>query len=503
VKVTAEELERCETLLTIEFDPKKEQDLLKKAAKRIAREVNIPGFRRGKAPFSTVVRRFGLEAVQQEALENMGDKVLKDALDDADIQPYGQIQLEDVSWEPLVFKLKVPTRPQVELANYREFRLDFEPVEVTDEDVEESLQELQESNATWTPVERPAELGDLISMTVTEMDGDEVLKENEAVEFELTEPDEEDTSRPDLVTPVLGLSAGDSKTFTITYPDDFNNQDYAGKEITFSVEVSGVKEKELDPLDDEFAQQVSDFETLAELEEDIRQNLLERRQREQNNDLGAEMVEKMVETATVLEWPAAMEEEEIDEEIARTERRFKDMGLTLDSYLAMQSKTKEGWREEIRESVADRIKRGLVLSKVVELEGLDASHSEILEQAKLISDLYGGGEQLWRNILASPAQQNLIADDVRSSKAIELLAAIARGEEPEAASEEEEPAEEAAETELEHGAVVSESDEESALAQEETKTAVLDDTSGEAADDPSADTQAEEILEEEAVKEEE
>jgi len=501
VKVTAEELERCERLLTIEFDPKKEQDLLKKAAKRIAREVNIPGFRRGKAPFNTVVRRFGLEALQQEALENMGDKVLKDALDEADIQPFGQIQLEDVSWEPLVFKLKVPTRPKVELADYREFRLDFEPVDVTDEDVEERLDELQEENATWTPVERPAELEDLISMTVTEMDGDEVLVESKAVEFELTEPDEEDTSRPDLVTPVLGLSAGESKTFSITYPEDFNNEDYASKEITFSVEVSGVKEKELDPLDDEFAQQVSDFETVAELEEDIRQNLLQRRQREQNNELGAEMVEKILETATVLEWPVAMEEEEIGEEMARTERRLKDMGvLTLDSFLAMHSKTTEGWREETRASVVDRIKRGLVLSKVVELEGLEASHSEILEQAKLISDLYGGGEQLWRNIIASPTQQNLIADDVRSSKAIELLAAIARGEAPEPATG---SAEESAETELEAEPAESESGQESAPAQEESETAVLDNSSGEVADEASAENQIEEIPKEEAVKDEE
>jgi trigger factor len=437
VKVTAEELERCETLLTIEFDPNKEQDLLKKAAKRIAREVNIPGFRRGKAPFNTIVRRFGIEAVQQEALETMGDKVIKDALDEADIEPFAQIQLAEVNWEPLVIKLKVPTGPKIELGNYRDLRLDFEPVDVTDEDVEETLTSLQEQNATWSPVERPAELGDLISMTVTEKDGDKVLVDNESVEFEITEPDEEDSKRPDLTTPLLGLSAGESKTFTVTYPDEFDNEEYAGKEITVSVDVSGVKVKELDPLDDDFAQQVSDFKTLEELTENIRANLLKQRERERDNELGTKMVEKIIEDAKLIEWPQAVEEEEIDEEIERTERRLKDVGFTLDGYLQMQQKTEEAWREELRESVVARLKRGLVLSEVAELEGLEVSHSEILEQAKLIADYSGGGEQLWRNILSSRAQQNLIATDVMSSKAVERLAAIARGEAPEPGAKEE------------------------------------------------------------------
>jgi trigger factor len=263
VKVTTEQLEHCESLLTLELDPKDEQELLKKAAQRIARDVNIPGFRRGKAPYSTIVRRFGLEVIQQEAMEKMADKLLKDGLKQADIEPYGQIQLDGVSWDPLVIKLRVPTQPKVELGDYRAIRLDAEPVEVTDEDAENSLKRLLEQVATWSPVERPAELGDLISMTITEQAGETVLVENEAVEFELTEPSTDgDANQIDLTTPLLGLSAGESKTFTVKYPDDFKNVDFAGKEITITADVSGVKVKELDPLDDDFAKQVSDFETL-------------------------------------------------------------------------------------------------------------------------------------------------------------------------------------------------------------------------------------------------
>ena len=306
MKVTTAELERCEVLLTIEFEPQKEQDLLKQAAKRIARKVRIPGFRPGKAPFNTIVRRFGIEAVQQEALEDI-DKLIKNALDEADLQPFAQMHLEDVGWDPLTIKLNVPTQPKVELGDYRDLRLEWEPVEVTDEDVEKTLKAVQDQNATWTPVERPSQIGDLISMIVTEKDGDQVLVEEESVEYELTPLEEADKDKqPDLTTPLLGLSAGDIKTFTITYPEDFNNDQYAGKEIIFDVEVSGVKIKELDPLDDEFAQQVGDFETLAELKEDIYNTLKRQRQQQRDSELGAELLDKIIEGVEKLDWPLAL-----------------------------------------------------------------------------------------------------------------------------------------------------------------------------------------------------
>jgi trigger factor len=442
VKVTTTELERCEVLLTIEFEPQKEQDLLKQAAKRIARKVRIPGFRPGKAPFNTIIRRFGIEAVQQEALEDI-DKLIKNAVGETDLQPFAQMQLEDVGWDPLTIKLNVPTQPKVELGDYRDLRLEWEPVEVTDEDVEKTLKAVQDQNATWTPVERPSQIGDLISMIVTEKDGDQVLVEEESAEYELTPLEEADKGKqPDLTTPLLGLSAGDSKTFTITYPEDFNNDQYAGKEITFNVEVSGVKIKELDPLDDEFAQQVGDFETLAELKEDIYNTLKKQRQQQRDSELGAELLGKIIEGVEKLDWPLALEEEALDDEIKRSERQLKNMGLTIDSYLQMQNKTKDEWREELRPRIVDRLKRGLVLGKVAELEGLQVSQSEILQQAKVLADYSGGGDQLWRSILSSQAQQGAIANDVLSSKALMRLAAIAKGEAPEPDSES--PAEEEA-----------------------------------------------------------
>ena len=435
MKISTEELERCEVLVTLELDAKQEEKMLQKAAKRIAREVRIPGFRPGKAPYNVVVRRFGLEAVQQEAMEQSADKMIMDALEEADVQPYARIDLDSIDWNPLTIKVKVPTRPKVELADYRDIRLDVEPVEVTEEDVEETLKNLQEQTATWAPVERPAEIGDLISMAAVEKDGDEVLAERDSVEHELDPPEEhEGHNHPDLTTPLLGLSAGDEKSFTITYPEEFGDERYAGKDITFEVEILSVKEKEVDPIDDEFAKSISDFDTLEELKEDTKKKLLEQREKQRDADLGNQTLEKMIEDAEII-WPLAFEEENVEQEIERYERQMQAYGLAMDNFLQMQNKTREEFKEETRTEVVNRLKRGLVLGKVAELEKLAVSESEILEHAKWLSDISGRGEQFWRNILASEAQQNAIANELLVEKTLKWLAAIAKGEDPQPEAE--------------------------------------------------------------------
>jgi trigger factor len=466
VKVTTEALERCETLLTVEVEPKKEQDLLEKAAKRIAREVKIPGFRAGKAPYHVVVRRFGLEAVQQEALENSLDKLIQDALAESEITPYAQISLDKINWEPLTVTVKIPTKPEVELGNYRDIRIDFEPVEITDEDVDAELKVMQDRNAAWAPVDRPAQIGDMITMRVVEKDGDKVLNDRDSVEYELEDPAEhEGHDHPDMVTPLLGLSAGEETTFTVTYPkhdhdhdhddhdddddgeEDDDDDDYAGKEITFEIAVSSVKAKETDPLDDSFALAYSDFETLAELKANLKEKLQKRREEEQKQELGNKALEKLLEESTVV-WAKAYEDESIDYELQGLKRQMSAYGLTLDSYFAMQNITEEDYKEQIRGRVVTQLRRSLVLSKIAELEKLEVTLYEILSHAKLLADMSGAGDQFWRSVVSSPAQQAAIADQLEEHKALRWLGAVARGEDPnEALPEEAAPEAAASETE--------------------------------------------------------
>lgn len=430
VKVTTEELEHCEVLLTVEIEPQQEQKMLEKAAKHIAREVRIPGFRPGKAPYNVVVRRFGMEAIQQQALEQTADTMVQDALKEANVEPFAQIELESVAWNPLTVKVKVPIRPKVELNDYREIRLEPEPVEVTAEDIAQALADLQEKTAAWNPVERPSAIGDLILASVVEKDGETILAKQESVEYELSTPTEhEGHNHPDFTTPLLGLSAGDEKTYTLTFSEGYGDSRYAGKEITVEVEVLSVKEKEVDDLDDEFAQAVSNFETLDELKEEIAKTLRARREDQKNLELGDKVLKQIIEASTI-EWPQAYEEESVKQEIEAQERHIKSYGLGLDNYLQIQQKTKDEFVEEIRKDVVSRLKRGLVLGKIAEQEKLDISESEILDRAKFIADVSGGGDQVWRNILASETRQNVIANDLLVAKTLKWLAAIAKGQEP-------------------------------------------------------------------------
>ncbi|MFC1976067.1 trigger factor [Chloroflexota bacterium] len=438
MKVTTKELERCEILMTIEAEPAKERDLLKKAARRISGQVQIPGFRRGKAPYNTIVRRFGLETVQQEVLEHSSEKIVTDALEETDLEPQAPLKIDEVSWDPLTIRMRVPGPPHIELRDYRDIRLEAKEIEVTDEDVDDALKALQEQNATWAPVERPAELGDLITMSVVEKDGDEVLDENEAVEYELTAPaEDEETAKdqPDFATPLIGLSAGESKVFAIDYPEGWSAEKYAGKEITFEVEVSSVKEKELDPLDDDFAQSVSDVETLDELKAQIQSNIEQQRQFQYNKELGREVLDKIIEDAETIEWPEALEEYRIDQELERLTEQLKQSGLNLDSYFSMQNKTEEEFREETRGKIVENLKSGLVLNKVAEQELLEVNNVEILERARMIADLSGAGDQFWQSVLSSQSYQATIASDLLTDKIFQRLAAIAKGEAPEPGAE--------------------------------------------------------------------
>jgi trigger factor len=437
LNVTTEPLEDCEVLITVEVDEKQTNNLLKAAAGRIARQVRIPGFRPGKAPYNVIVRRFGEEVIRNEALEDLSKSVFEQALDQAEVEPYAQASLEDVTWDPLVMKVRVPVAPVIELGDYRAMRMEVEPVEVTETELEEALGKLQDDYATWNPVERPAQLGDLVTMAVKEQVDDEVLAENESVDYELVEIEEEG-SGPDLTTPLIGLSAGDEKEFIATYPETVDDPRYAGQEVTVSVEVHGVKEKESYPLDDDFAQTVGDFDTLEGLKEKLTEDMRRRKEREADRELGEKAFEQLIENAGRIEWPEVLEEEELDQALEEQDRRLQQNGLSLDTYLSMQKKTRDDLREEYRPAVRERLQRSLVLSKVVELEDISVGGHEITDQIDRMSILAGEQGAALREVLTTPDSMRHIASDLLASKAMERLVEIVKGEadaEPETTQE--------------------------------------------------------------------
>lgn len=427
LKVTTAPAESCEMLMTVELDEREADKLLKAAAQRISRQVRIPGFRPGKVPYQTVVRRVGEEAIRAEALEDLSQKVFKQALEQAQLEPYAQASLEEVTWDPLVLKVRVPTPPVVELGDYGAMRLEIEPVQVSEAEINQALEGLQKSRTNWKPVERPAQLGDRLVMAVKEQAGDQILTEDEDVRFEL-EQLPEDSRGPDLTTPLLGLATGDEREFRVTYPPDASDPRYAGKEVSISVKADRVEEGEIYPLDDDFAQMVGDFDTLEELKQNVSDDLRRQKQREADAELGQQALEKLIEGAPRVEWPKALEEEEIDRALEERDRRLQQSGLSLDTYLGMQKKTRDELREELRPAVRQRLRRSLVLSKLIELEDLSISGHEVSGQIDRLSLLAGERSTDVRQALTRPDSVRYIANDLLTAKVVERLAQIVKGE---------------------------------------------------------------------------
>ncbi len=426
LKVTTDTLENCEVLMTVEVDEQQTDKLLKAAAQRISKQVKIPGFRPGKAPYRLVFQRFGEELVRDEVMEDLSQSVFKQALEQADLEPYAPASLEEVDWDPLVMKVRVPIAPVVELGPYRAMRMEVEPVEVSQEEIADALEELQTDYAVLNPVERPAQLGDLVTMAIQERAGDEILAGDESVEYELAEVDE-DSAEPDLTTPLIGLSDGDEKEFAVTYPETADSR-FAGRDVTVSVKVHSVKERELYPLDDDFAQTVGDFDTLEQLREKLAEDILREKEQDADRELGQEALQQLIAGAERLEWPKVVEEEEIDQVLEEQDRRLQKDGLSLDTYLSMQKKTHEQLREEFRPAVQERLRRAMVLGKLIELEDLSLAGHEVTGRIDLLSALAGERGAELREALATPDSVKHIANDLLTSKALDRLVQIVKGE---------------------------------------------------------------------------
>lgn len=459
MQVTTEELERCEILLTATVEPKKIDKLLKKAARKVSRQYRMPGFRPGKVPYQVVVRQLGPEAIQKQLFEDDGEKLIRQALDEADLTPYGQVGLEDVTLDPFTLKLRVPTEPKIVLNNYRETEIEIEPIEaVSDEDIDKVLENVQNQHATWVPVERPAAYGDVVSMLVTQKDGDNIIVEAESLDFPLTVPSESEPSAEDeeleayedededededdasvdentliqrqFAENIVNVVSGDEKVFSVDYSTEYSNPKFAGKTITFIVEVSAVKEKEVDPLDDEFAQAIGNKENMAEWRNQLAEDLKKNREHRRDQMLGNQFLKKIVKSAEALEWPLMIENEMVDNELSRQEGELRRSNLTLDAFYTMQGVSEEEWREKVRTEISEQLARGLVVNKLANTEKVSISQEEVFARIQSLAQYTGQGKEFLEYALKSERMQQELANEILTEKVVHRLAAIAKGEE--------------------------------------------------------------------------
>lgn len=424
MKVTTEELENCQVAMTIEVEDAEAEKALRNAARTLSRKFKLPGFRPGKAPYNVVVRLLGIEAIQEQAIEDLSQKLYKQTLEEKGIEPYASASLDEVTWNPLTLRLTIPMPPRVDLGAYRDVRLPSEEVVVTDEQINQVLERIRTQNAMWQPVTRPARLGDLIMADIEVTVRGQVVLKNEGREMILREDSRYPV--PGFGQALVGMQPGEEKTFELPYPEDYYNRELAGQQATFHVLMDTVKEEVLPPVDNALAM-TAGYESLDQLREDIRAELLEQAQREANNRFITAVMDRVVEGATVA-FPPIMLEHEIDDMIKEQKRRLEQRGMSLEEFLKLRAQTEDDFRQELQSYAEKRLRQSLVLDKVIQAEQLSVESSEIDEQiANLILSLDEEDDDL-REFLFSPLGRLSVGSDMLTRRALERLVAIAKGE---------------------------------------------------------------------------
>jgi trigger factor len=433
LNIQREDLPDRQLKLTVEIPAEQLEGARRTAARKLAERTRIPGFRPGKAPYEMIVRKLGDEAVFEEALEIVGQQTYREALEHESIDPYAPGSLDEVvSREPLVLRYTVPLSPEVDLGTYRELRIAQDKPAVKDEAVEAFMEELRTRQAVIEPAARAAALGDLVVLdahgTIEEAGGHTDLMDEHGITLLL----QEETNWPftGIAAHLVGLSAGEDKHVAYRFPDDYTTQDLRGKTAHFSFHVNEVKSRSLPEWSDDVARGLGGFENLDDLRGKVRQSLQEQADRKAESDFAAQVVERVVQTAS-LTFPPILVQEETDSMLQDLDRRLQSQKLSLADYLRIEKKTLEEVRKDLEPPARQRVQRALVLGKVVGVEGLDAAPEEIEAQFEVMARAFGATSDDIRRALDNPAGRRRIALDLLTEKAITRLVAIARGEAPE------------------------------------------------------------------------
>ena len=380
MKVTWDNSSPVEVTLTVEMDAQDETPFLERSYRRAVGRVNIPGFRRGRAPRHVVERMVGRTALLQEAIDYMVPETLNQVLAEAQIAAFADPRIEVTELEPAVaFTATIPLEPTVELGDYQALRVEHEPVAIPDERVDHVLTQMQEQQAVWEPVERPAQFGDRLNITVDGTMGDETI---------LTERDVEYIPQHDNVLPfpgfaahLLGVSEDDDLEFTVTVPEDYPRARYAGQDVHFTVAVLAVKEKILPDLDDDFARSLDDpYDDLAALRAYVVSSLTEHAEAAARQELEQKSLDALCDVATVNASPL-LYERELESLQTDRERMLQQQGLDLPTYLQFMGKSEDEYQAELRPSAERRLIAGLVLRKLAEVEHIEVSDDEVRSEA--------------------------------------------------------------------------------------------------------------------------
>ena len=408
-----------EVKLSFEIEAEKFEDAMKKVYAKTAKYFTIPGFRKGKAPMAIVERTYGSSIFYEDTFNELVPDIYDEAIKENKIEAVSRPQIDISQMEKgkdLKFTAIVQIKPEVKLGKYKGIELKKIEYTVSDKDVEHELGHMAEHNARLVTVDdRPVEKGDITiidfagSINGVAFDGGTATNQELEIGSNKFIPGFEDQ--------IIGMKVNEEKDINVTFPEDYFSKDLAGKEATFKVTLHEIKKKELPKIDDDFAKDVSEFDTLADLKADIKSKMEkenEERAKYESEEAAIEAVCKDVE----VDIPSGMIETEIDNMVKDIENKLSYQGLTLDQYLKLTNKTMENLRKEFDEQANKAVKSRLVLEAIIKAEDIKPDDKEVEEKVKEMAKNYGRPED---ELLKNEGFKNYIVDNMKYEKAIAFI----------------------------------------------------------------------------------
>lgn len=408
-----------EVKLSFCIEASKFEEAIQKVYVKSAKYFNIPGFRKGKAPYKIVEKQYGAQIFYEDAFNEVVPEVYEKELKEAGIEAVSRPDIDITQMEKgkdLIFTAVVQTKPEVTLGKYKGINLKKVEYNVEDKDIDHEIYHMRERNARLINVEdRPVESGDT---TIIDFEG---FSEGVAFEGGKAENHElvigSNTFIPGFEDQIIGMKIGEEKDINVTFPEEYFSKDLAGKPAVFKVKLHEIKKKELPEADDEFAKDVSEFDTIKELKASIKEKLEDENKHKAEYETEEEAIKTVCDN-TEIDIPSGMVETETDNMIRDIEQRLSYQGLNFEQYLKMMNKTEADLRKEMEEQALKQVKTKLVLEAIVKAENIEASEEEVKAKIEEMAQTYG------RDAKELEQNENLktyIAESVKTEKAIHFI----------------------------------------------------------------------------------
>ncbi|WP_310829937.1 trigger factor [Paenibacillus pedocola] len=434
MKATWEKIEKNLGVLEVEVEAERVAAALDKAFNKVVKKANVPGFRKGKVPRPIFESRFGVESLYQDAIDILLPEVYGEAVEQTDIFPVDRPEVDIEQFakgQAFIFKAKITVKPEVKLGQYKGLEVPVQKAEVTEDELNAELKRLQERHAELVVVEEGAAAnGDI---AVIDFDGsvDGVPFEGGAAERHSLELGS-NSFIPGFEEQVVGMATGDFKDVEVTFPEAYHAENLAGKAAVFKVKLHEIKRKQLPELDDEFAKDVSEFDTLEEYKADLKAQLESRKQDELKGVRETAVVDKAAANAEV-EIPEAMINSEVQNMVRDFDNRLRQQGMNMDMFLSFSGQTREDLEGQMKSDAEKRVRNNLVLEVIAKEENIEVSEEEVNQELATMAESFKRSPEEIRSILAANGSLSSLSDEISLRKTIDLL--IASSVEVEAAEE--------------------------------------------------------------------